>query len=131
MSKKKVYQIISIFCMTTGIIILIPNTDWENKISFIGFFAALLGVVGSIISILIPNTYSLNFNEIEWEQLDRNYIITVPFKKHRLSRTPQIQTFIKLENAAYSTISLSENYDKLGNVTIKSLIRFNGKITLK
>lgn len=118
--------------MALGVVILTPNTHWGNKISFIGFFAALLGLLGSIISIFIPNTYSYEFTENEWNQINNDdYLIRVPYKKHGLSKAPQIQTYIKNENGVYSTISLSENHDEMGNVTIKSLIRFKGKIILK
>ncbi|HLO44074.1 MAG TPA: hypothetical protein VK175_07070 [Leadbetterella sp.] len=133
MSKKKIVQIISIVFLVIAVLLLIPNTNWKDDTSVLGFISLVCGTLGSIISIFIPTTYTFMFIETDWKKdvADEGFCIIIPSKKHGLGNSPQTQTFLKNKMNTYEEVGVASNHDENGNVTIGATLVFEGKAIIK
>lgn len=130
MSKKRIIQITGIAFILLAVVLIIPNTDWSSNISVIGFISLICGTIGSIISIFIPNSFELVFEENDWtNELLGDYKLVISSRKHGLGNLPQFQTFMK-NGKSYEEIGISNSVDSAGNVTIGANKAFQGKIIL-
>jgi hypothetical protein len=130
MSKKKQVQIAAIFFLLIAVILLFPITDWNKTNSIYGFISLLCGTTGSIISLFIPTSYTLNFTNNDWQQDNGGgFEILISSKKHGLGSYPHVQTFIE-ENNTFQEIGVSSEHDKKGNVTIGANSTFCGRIII-
>jgi len=129
MSKRKIIQLIAIFFLGLAIILLIPNTEWNEKSSVFGFISLVLGTLGSVISIFIPTSFTFHFDDIDWifNKTNEDYSIIIKSKKHGLGKSLQIQTFMN-NSTGYQEVGVSSNQDKKGNITIKAKRTFKGKV---
>lgn len=130
MSKKSLIQYIAAFLLVTGVVLLFPNTKWEESTSRIGFISVVCGTLGSIISIFIPSVFVFEFEKNSWSKDIDDYIIKIPSKKHGMGKSPQMQTF-QLEKDGYRDIGVDQSFDEKGNITIAACDSFIGRIIVK
>jgi hypothetical protein len=130
MSKRRKVQILAIAFLIVGLVLSIPNIEWREYPSLMGFIILVCGVMGSLISIFIPTEFSFEFNKSDWNIKQPDFVIIIDSKKHGLGKTPQIQTFQKTP-LGYEKVSLDEHHDNNGNVTIAASMTFVGKVILK
>lgn len=130
MSKKKQVQIAAIFFLLISVILLFPITDWNKANSIYGFISLVCGTGGSIISLFIPTSFTLNFTNNDWQEINSGgFEIIIPSKKHGLGLYPHVQTFIE-ENNTFQDIGVLSEHDKEGNVTIGANSTFRGRIII-
>mgnify|MGYP001163405230 CR=1 FL=1 len=130
MSKKKQIQIVAIFFLLIALVLLFPITDWNKVNSIYGFISLFCGTIGSIISLFIPTSYTLNFTNNDWQKdTDGGFEIIISSKKHGLGSSPHVQTFIEKNNTFYE-VGVSSAHDKIGNVTVGANSTFDGRIII-
>lgn len=118
MTLKKKFQIGAIVLLFLAIPLSIPNTNWNSSYSVLSFIALVLGTVGSVTSIFIPVRYELGFKNSDWVLQGNFYTLTIPYKKHGVSMSPNIEFYTSDDGVAFSKALTSPNIDKDGNVTI-------------
>lgn len=130
MSKKKQIQIVAIIFLLIALVLLFPITDWNKAVSIYGFISLLCGTTGSIISIFIPTSYTMNFTKHDWQQItDGGFEIKISSKKHGLGSSPHVQTFSE-KNNTFQEVTVSSKHDKIGNVTVGANSTFDGRIII-
>ena len=106
----------AVFFLVAGVVMLFPNTNWEDTTSKYGFVSVVLGTLGSIISIFIPSVFVFDFGKETWYKENEDYIIRIPSRKHGMGKSPQIQTF-ELQPDGYKEVGLGQGFDENGNIT--------------
>lgn len=129
MSRKKIIQIIAVVFLILAVVLLVPNTDWQKETSVYGFISLVFGTMGSIVSIFIPTTYSLIFNEQNWKTHPNGCVLYIEANKHGCGNSPQVQTFSK-DGAGYSLILCGIDHDENGNISIESSKPWVGKLKI-
>jgi hypothetical protein len=129
-SKKEIFEIITLGFILLGLIFSIPNTEWAENSNYYGFFSIACGALSSIFSLLIPATYTGKFTKSDWKKQKDGLFIKIPSKVHGMGKAPQIQTLLQNESG-YEKVGLDENHDRFGNVIIVSQLAFEGMIVLK
>ena len=117
MKMTKSFKYISILLLSFSIVMSIFITDFSSKFSVIAFISLVLGGLGSVISIFIPNKYVGNFSKSDWVSVSGGFEIQVPAKEHGMGRDPKVQTFIKNEDVYEEVVTDHRNDDK-GTVII-------------
>jgi hypothetical protein len=130
MNKKSIIQYTAVFFLIAGLVLIFPNTNWQESVSIYGFISVVLGTFGSIISIFIPSVFVMQFDHETWNKGKDDYFITIPSKKHGMGRSPQMQTFL-FRNNEYEEVMLDQRSDSNGKVTIRAINNFTGKIIIK
>lgn len=130
MSLKKIILLISIFILIISALVPFLITNPKNNSSIISLIGTCIGVLGSIISIFIPNHYTFNFEENLWVTDGENgYKITIPSKKHGLGNSPTSKVFSK-DGDSFKEVELESTHDKNGNITIGANNVFAGKVKI-
>lgn len=131
MSKKKLIQLIAIVFLITAVLLLIPNTNWSEKTSVLGFVSLVCGTLGSIIAIFIPTTYSFTFTTADWHynEQERDYSLIIKSKVHGIGPSIITQVFENNENG-FTEIAVESNHDHNRNVYLKVNRAFSGKAVI-
>jgi len=130
MNNKLKIKLTSVFFLIAGVVLLFPNTKWEELASIYGFISVVLGTLGSIISIFIPSVFIFEFEDKTWLKDLDDYVIKIPAKNHGMGKSPQIQTF-ELEKDGYREVGVDQSFDESGNISIGATTNFRGKIIVK
>ena len=130
MNKKSIIQYSAVFFLIAGVVMLFPNTNWEDATSKYGFISVVLGTLGSIISIFIPSVFVFEFGKETWYKENDDYFIRIPSSKHGMGKSPQIQTF-EFEKDGYREVGVDQSFDEKGNITIAASSSFKGRIIVK
>ncbi|MFW5872041.1 MAG: hypothetical protein ACOCUT_02945 [bacterium] len=130
MSKKKKVQLAAIIFLLIAVILLIPNTDWNQSTPVWGFVSLIIGTSGSILSISIPTSYTYYFDKTNWLKDNEGGLqLFISSKKHGLGKAPHVQTFEK-NNNSFDEVGVSVKHDQKGNVIISATATFEGKVIL-
>lgn len=131
MTKKRIVQRIAIAFLVIAVILLIPNTNWAEDTSVLGFISLICGTLGSIISIFIPTSFTFIFTNSDWErEIDgAGFSLLVKAKKHGIGNSPQVQTFLRNGNT-YKEVGVAVDHDESGNITIGANMTFIGKVII-
>jgi len=128
MSFKKIVQNLSIIILLISAVVAFQITNQEDTSSVIALISLCIGVLGSIISIFIPNQYTFYFEENSWIKDGGNgYKITIPSRKHGLGNSPTSKVFMK-NGDSFKEVSLGATHDKNGNITIEANNVVAGKV---
>ncbi|MFV8366204.1 hypothetical protein [Flavobacterium sp. XS1P27] len=120
----------SIGLFTISLIVQLFSTNWTDNSSKTSLYILIIGIVGSISSMFIPNSSTLNIENNDWSIDGQNgYKIIISSKKHGLGNSPHTQVFRSVEDG-YEEIYVETSHDKYGNVTIGATSTFNGKIKI-
>lgn len=133
MSKKKKTQRISVTLLIFAVLLLIPNTKWTDNTSFLGFISLVLGTLGSVISVFIPNKYVFYFTRTDWKNFSGNedFYIKISCKKHGLGNSPETRIFSQKDINIFEEVFVESNHDENGNITIFAGQVFTGKAIIK
>ena len=93
-SLRKTIRNISVALLIISFIVNIIIFDYNNPTSIVCLSSSILGVIGSIFSIFIPNKYKYDFTIDDWKSdSGKSYSISIPYKKHGLGKEPQVSVF--------------------------------------
>lgn len=106
--------------------------DYTNLISIVCLSTSILGVIGSIFSIFIPNKYKYDFTMDDWaSSLDKSYTISISSKKHGLGKDPHVSVFLKNKDGEYEEVGIAIHINNKGDITIGANIKIDGRIIIK
>jgi hypothetical protein len=130
MKTKEKFQIASVGLFILAVILLIPNTELNSIQSRIGYIVLKLAALISIISIFIPGSSTIQFEENNWldDEVD-GYVLAIRAKEHGIGKSPKIQIIWAFKKF-YEQIEVITFHDKEGNVTIKSNAKLKGKAVI-
>jgi hypothetical protein len=121
----------SIVFFIISLIVQLCITNWTEEASKISLYTIILGVVGSIFSMLIPNSYTLKFENNDWLKQDTGgHKITVMSNKHSFGKTPDALIF-KSVGKDYELVEIQFIHDENGNLTIKTNNLYKGKVKIR
>jgi hypothetical protein len=131
-SLRKTIRNISVALLIISFIVNIIIFDYNNPTSIVCLSMNALGVIGSILSIFIPNKYKCDFTIDDWKpELGNSYSISITSKKHGLGKEPQVSVFSKNKNGTFEEVITALEINSKGDITIGANIKFDGRITVK
>lgn len=131
-SSRKTIKTLSLILLIFPIIGYIFIFDYTSFISILCLSSSILGVIGSIFSIFIPNKYKYDFTIDDWKSdLGKSYSISIPYKKHGLGKEPQVSVFLKNKDGEYEEVLTKIHINSKGDITIGANIKIDGRIVIK
>lgn len=118
MSTKNIIQYLAIGFLTLAVILYIPITEWNRATGVYAFISLVCGVVGSIVSLFIPASYTKMFQNQDWQDIGGGiFEISIPSKKHGMGKSPRVEMFL-LNNGNYNVVMCGSEHDEEGNIRI-------------
>ena len=131
-SLRKTIRNISVALLIISFIVNIIIFDYNNPTSIVCLSSSILGVIGSIFSIFIPNKYKYDFTIDDWKSdSGKSYSISIPYKKHGLGKEPQVSVFLKNKDGEYEEVITEIHINSKGDITIGAEIKIDGRIVVK
>ena len=129
MTKKIFLRSSSVVLLVISIPIFLINYDGKTS-SDIALTSLCVGVLGSVISIFIPSSYTYEFKNKEWTMDGTNgYIIKIKSSEHSMGNSPIAEVFM-YNGKSYELVELETRHDNKGNVTIAANSIFSGKVKI-
>jgi hypothetical protein len=132
MSRKKVFQLISIIFLVVGVLLSVPGTDWHDTHSTLAFSSLVLGTLGSLISIFIPSNYTFYFTKEDWIERDNGYkYLFIDASKHGQGISPTVQVFMN-NDSVYQEIGAATGHKENGDVSVgvSKTAELSGKVVI-
>ena len=131
-SSRKTIKTLSLILLIFSLIGNFVVFDYTNLISIVCLSTSILGVIGSIFSIFIPNKYKYDFTIDDWKSdSGKSYSISIPYKKHGLGKEPQVSVFLKNKDGEYEEVITEIHINSKGDITIGAEIKIDGRIVVK
>ena len=127
--RRKFIQFVSIVLICIGAIITIIE-DRQN-VRCLSFWALIIGTIGSVVSMFVPNKYVLKFTVNSWNATNqRDYSIKIRKTEHGMGKNPIsiIYRFNEISNSYEKVVCDIEN-DK-GNIILRANSTFTGKVVI-
>ncbi len=130
MSVRKKIQILSVILLSTSAILFLPFVKWQENVSLFGYISLLLGIIGSIVSIFIPNSYTFYFREENWKLFtDAEVFLEINRVKHGMGKSPKCEVMLQNEDG-YEVIICDIKQDAHGNIKLHAGRPFSGKVSV-
>lgn len=131
-SSRKTIIVISLILLIFSSISYFIIFNYTTPTSIVCLVSSILGVIGSIISIFIPNKYKYDFTIDDWAfSSDKSYTISISSKKHGLGKDSHVSVFLKNKDGKYEEVGTAIHINNKGDIIIGANIKFGGRIVVK